>query len=112
MLCCFPNQSSCQLDQAPYRPLCIQTYFMCAYFVTNAFYFLLQMENLGEQEENLNIVEELEIQYYEIQLELYNVQLEVLKHEEMLLIVQLDTIKRQIKGETKILFKHIFRTQK
>lgn len=70
------------------------------------------MENLGEQEENLNIVEELEIQYYEVQLELYNVQLEVLKHEEMLLIVQLDTIKRQIKGETKILFKHIFRTQK
>ncbi|NWR16313.1 WHAMM protein, partial [Emberiza fucata] len=55
------------------------------------------MENLGEQEENLSIVEELEIQYYETQLELYNVQLEVLKHEEMLLIVQLDTIKRQIK---------------
>ncbi|NWZ43283.1 WHAMM protein, partial [Brachypodius atriceps] len=55
------------------------------------------MENLGEQEENLSVVEELEIQYYETQLELYNVQLEVLKHEEMLLIVQLDTIKRQIK---------------
>ncbi|NXR29590.1 WHAMM protein, partial [Cinclus mexicanus] len=55
------------------------------------------MENLGEQEGNLSIVEELEIQYYEIQLELYNVQLEVLKHEEVLLIVQLDTIKRQIK---------------
>lgn len=85
---------------------------MCAYFVPNPFYFLLQMENLGEQEENLSIVEELEIQYYETQLELYNVQLEVLKHEEMLLIVQLDTIKRQIKGENKILFKHVFRTQK
>lgn len=69
------------------------------------------MENLGEQEENLSVVEELEIQYYETQLELYNVQLEVLKHEEMLLIVQLDTIKRQIKGENKILFKPIFRTQ-
>ncbi|KAJ7409449.1 WASP like protein-associated protein with actin, membranes and microtubules [Willisornis vidua] len=55
------------------------------------------MENLGEEEENLSVVEELEIQYYEMQLELYNVQLEVLKHEEMLLIVQLDTIKRQIK---------------
>ncbi|NWI36492.1 WHAMM protein, partial [Picathartes gymnocephalus] len=55
------------------------------------------MENLGEQEENFSVVEELEIQYYETQLELYNVQLEVLKHEEMLLIVQLDTIKRQIK---------------
>uniref|UniRef100_A0A8C5TXD9 WASP homolog associated with actin, golgi membranes and microtubules n=1 Tax=Malurus cyaneus samueli TaxID=2593467 RepID=A0A8C5TXD9_9PASS len=57
------------------------------------------MENLGEQEENLSVVEELEIQYYETQLELYNVQLEVLKHEEMLLIVQLDTIKRQIKEQ-------------
>ncbi|KAF1510267.1 hypothetical protein FQV19_0017347, partial [Eudyptula minor] len=55
------------------------------------------MENLSEQEENLTVVEELEIQYYEMQLELYNVQLEVLKHEEMLLIVQLDTLRRQIK---------------
>ncbi|KFO87391.1 WASP homolog-associated protein with actin, membranes and microtubules, partial [Buceros rhinoceros silvestris] len=55
------------------------------------------MEILGEQEKNLTVVEELEIQYYETQLELYNVQLEVLKHEEMLLIVQLDTLRRQIK---------------
>ncbi|NWI59666.1 WHAMM protein, partial [Calyptomena viridis] len=55
------------------------------------------MENLGEQEENFSVVEELEIQYYETQLDLYNIQLEILKHEEMLLIVQLDTIKRQIK---------------
>ncbi|KAM6302514.1 WASP homolog-associated protein with actin, membranes and microtubules [Podargus strigoides] len=55
------------------------------------------MENLSEQEENLPVVEELEIQYYEMQLELYNVQLEVLKHEETLLIVQLDTLRRQIK---------------
>ncbi|NXK50655.1 WHAMM protein, partial [Chauna torquata] len=55
------------------------------------------MENLDEQEENLTVVEELEIHYYETQLELYNVQLELLKHEEMLLIVQLDTLRRQIK---------------
>ncbi|NXP43713.1 WHAMM protein, partial [Heliornis fulica] len=55
------------------------------------------LENLSEQEENLPVVEELEIQYYEMQLELYNVQLEILKHEEMLLIVQLDTLRRQIK---------------
>ncbi|NXQ92913.1 WHAMM protein, partial [Sagittarius serpentarius] len=59
--------------------------------------FQKNIENLSEQEENLTVVEELEIQYYETQLELYNVQLEVLKHEEMLLIVQLDTLKRQIK---------------
>ncbi|XP_009884423.1 PREDICTED: WASP homolog-associated protein with actin, membranes and microtubules [Charadrius vociferus] len=55
------------------------------------------MENLSEQEENLTVVEELEIHYYETQLELYNVQLEVLKHEEMLLIIQLDTLRRHIK---------------
>ncbi|XP_010293109.1 PREDICTED: WASP homolog-associated protein with actin, membranes and microtubules [Phaethon lepturus] len=55
------------------------------------------MENLSEQEDSLSVVEELEIQYYETQLELYNIQLEVLKHEEMLLIVQLDTLRRQIK---------------
>ncbi|NWW53812.1 WHAMM protein, partial [Pedionomus torquatus] len=55
------------------------------------------MENLSEQEENLTVVEELEIHYYETQLELYNVQLEVLKHEEMLLIAQLDTLRRHIK---------------
>uniref|UniRef100_A0A8B9FL04 WASP homolog associated with actin, golgi membranes and microtubules n=1 Tax=Amazona collaria TaxID=241587 RepID=A0A8B9FL04_9PSIT len=54
------------------------------------------MENLSEQEENLTVVEELEVQYYEVQLELYNVQLEILKHEEMLLIVQTDTLRRQI----------------
>ncbi|NXE73255.1 WHAMM protein, partial [Cochlearius cochlearius] len=55
------------------------------------------LENLSEQEENLTVAEELEIQYYETQLELYNVQFEVLKHEERLLIVQLDTLRRQIK---------------
>lgn len=72
----------------------------------------MQMEILSEQEENLAVVEELEIQYYETQLELYNVQLEVLKHEEMLLIVQLDTLRRQIKGKHKQIFKHILKTQK
>ncbi|OXB79434.1 UNVERIFIED_CONTAM: hypothetical protein H355_007643 [Colinus virginianus] len=55
------------------------------------------MEDLKEQEENVTVAEELEIYYYETQLELYNVQLDVLKHEEMLLIVQLDTLRRQIK---------------
>lgn len=79
------------------------------------FYFLLgavQMENLNEQEENVTVAEELEIYYYETQLELYNVQLDVLKHEEMLLIVQLDTLRRQIKGKNKEIIKHISRTQK
>lgn len=70
------------------------------------------MENLNEQEENVTVAEELEIYYYETQLELYNVQLDVLKHEEMLLIVQLDTLRRQIKGKNKEIIKHISRTQK
>lgn len=69
------------------------------------------MENLSEQEDNLTVVEELEVQYYEVQLELYNVQLEILKHEEMLLIVQTDTLRRQIQGKKKQIFKHIFKTQ-
>ncbi|XP_073160146.1 WASP homolog-associated protein with actin, membranes and microtubules isoform X2 [Lepidochelys kempii] len=55
------------------------------------------MENLDEQEENIALVEKLEIEYYETQLELYDVQFEILKHEEMLLITQLDTLRRQIK---------------
>ncbi|XP_067411845.1 WASP homolog-associated protein with actin, membranes and microtubules [Emydura macquarii macquarii] len=55
------------------------------------------MENLDEQEENISLVEKLEIEYYETQLELYDVQFEILKHEEMLLISQLDTLRRQIK---------------
>lgn len=89
--------------------------FLCVYLVINVFYFLLgavQMENLSEQEENVTVAEELEIYYYETQLELYNVQLDVLKHEEMLLIVQLDTLRRQIKGKNKEIIKHIYRTQK
>uniref|UniRef100_A0A8D0L758 WASP homolog associated with actin, golgi membranes and microtubules n=1 Tax=Sphenodon punctatus TaxID=8508 RepID=A0A8D0L758_SPHPU len=55
------------------------------------------MENLDEQEDNMVVVEELELEYYETQLELYDVQLEILKHEEMLLITQLDTLRRQMK---------------
>lgn len=88
--------------------------FLYMFFVINAFYFLLgavQMENLNEQEENVTVAEELEIYYYETQLELYNVQLDVLKHEEMLLIVQLDTLRRQIKGKNKEIIKHISRAQ-
>ncbi|XP_074862662.1 WASP homolog-associated protein with actin, membranes and microtubules [Carettochelys insculpta] len=55
------------------------------------------MENLDEQEENAALVEKLELEYYETQLELYDVQFEILKHEEMLLITQLETLRRQIK---------------
>lgn len=60
------------------------------------------MEDLPEQEKNINVVDELEIKYYEVQLELYEIQFEILKYEEILLITQLDSIKRLIKGKTYI----------
>ncbi|XP_059533995.1 WASP homolog-associated protein with actin, membranes and microtubules isoform X2 [Myotis daubentonii] len=58
-----------------------------------------KMEDLPEQEKNINVVDELEIKYYEVQLELYEIQFEILKYEEILLITQLDSIKRLIKDK-------------
>lgn len=43
-------------------------------------------------------VDQLEMQFYEIQLELYDAKFEVLKHEEQLLVAQIDSLRRQIKG--------------
>lgn len=60
-----------------------------------------KIEDLPEQEKKIN-VDELEIQYYEVQLELYEVKFEILKYEEILLVTQLDSIKRLIKGKTYI----------
>ncbi|XP_076978447.1 WASP homolog-associated protein with actin, membranes and microtubules [Tamandua tetradactyla] len=56
-----------------------------------------KMEDLPEQEKSIDAIDELEIQYYEAQLELYEVKFNILKYEEILLIVQLDSIKRLIK---------------
>uniref|UniRef100_A0A8C6VHK9 WASP homolog associated with actin, golgi membranes and microtubules n=1 Tax=Naja naja TaxID=35670 RepID=A0A8C6VHK9_NAJNA len=56
-----------------------------------------QMEMLSEQKNDMAQVEKLELEYYETQLELYEVQFEILKNEEMLLVTQLETLKRQIK---------------
>ncbi|MXQ82851.1 hypothetical protein E5288_WYG022663 [Bos mutus] len=58
-----------------------------------------KMEDLPEQEKKINIVDDLEIQYYEVQLELYEVKFEILKYEEILLVTQLDSIKRLIKDK-------------
>lgn len=66
----------------------------CSYFFHEN-----QMEDLPEQEKNTDVVDELEIQYYEVQLELYEVKFEILKYEEILLITQLDSIKRLIRGK-------------
>lgn len=43
-------------------------------------------------------VDQLEMQFYEIQLELYDAKFEILKHEEQLLVAQIDSLRRQIKG--------------
>ncbi|XP_054858892.1 WASP homolog-associated protein with actin, membranes and microtubules isoform X2 [Eublepharis macularius] len=56
-----------------------------------------QMEAFEEQENDLTGLEELEIEYYETQLELYEVQFEILKNEEMLLVTQLETLRRRMK---------------
>lgn len=43
-------------------------------------------------------VDHLEMQFYEIQLEVYDAKFEILKYEEQLLVAQIDTLRRQIKG--------------
>lgn len=43
-------------------------------------------------------VDQLELQFYETQLDLYDTKFEILKNEEQLLVAQIDTLRRQIKG--------------
>lgn len=49
----------------------------------------------GQQQDT---VDQLEMQFYETQLELYDTKFEILKNEEQLLVAQIDTLRRQIKG--------------
>ncbi|XP_016071143.1 PREDICTED: WASP homolog-associated protein with actin, membranes and microtubules [Miniopterus natalensis] len=58
-----------------------------------------KMEDLPEEEKDPGVVDKLEIQYYEVQLDLYEVKFEILNYEEMLLITQLESIKRVIKDK-------------
>ncbi|XP_069839677.1 WASP homolog-associated protein with actin, membranes and microtubules [Dendropsophus ebraccatus] len=55
------------------------------------------MENLSNTDGAVTWLDRLELQFYETQLELYDVQFEILKHEEMLLITELNTLRRQMK---------------
>ncbi|XP_051896129.1 WASP homolog-associated protein with actin, membranes and microtubules [Pristis pectinata] len=55
-----------------------------------------KMEHLDDKKA-VEMVDELEMQYYETQLELYNIQLETLKYEELLVVAQLDTIRREVR---------------
>ncbi len=49
-------------------------------------------------EEQQDTVDQLELQFYETQLELYDAKFEILKNEEQLLVAQIETLRRQIKG--------------
>lgn len=69
--------------------------------------FVVQLENLNskpgsgsssETNKQQDSVDQLELQFYETQLELYDAKLEILKNEEQLLMAQMDTLRRQIKG--------------
>lgn len=51
-----------------------------------------------EDGQQRDTVDQLELQFYETQLELYDTKFEVLKNEEQLLVAQIDTVRRQIKG--------------
>lgn len=72
----------------------------------------MQLENLSGRVQNqspdpksafedghqLDSVDQLELQFYETQLELYDTKFEILKNEEQLLVAQIETLRRQIKG--------------
>lgn len=50
---------------------------------------------VGQQQDT---VDQLELQFYETQLDLYDTKFEILKNEEQLLVAQIDSLRRQIKG--------------
>lgn len=52
----------------------------------------------SEKDQQQHTVDQLELQYYETQLEQYDTKFEILKNEEQLLVAQIDTLRRQIKG--------------
>ena len=52
----------------------------------------------GAPREQQGAVDQLELLFYEAQLELYDTKFEILKNEEQLLMAQVDTIRRQIRG--------------
>lgn len=59
-----------------------------------------QMRNLHGGEDAMLHLDQLEALYYELQLQLYDIQAEVLRCEELLLTAQLQSLRRQITGQT------------
>lgn len=59
----------------------------------------VQSQRAGSEDSmQQDTVDQLELQFYETQLELYDTKFEILKNEEQLLVAQIDTLRRQIKG--------------
>lgn len=54
--------------------------------------------SVSEDGRRRDTVDQLELLFYETQLELYDTKFEVLKNEEQLLVAQIDSVRRQIKG--------------
>lgn len=59
----------------------------------------LQMHGVAAgSSEAVSVVRELELQYYETQLEIHDCRFEILRNEELLLLTQIKSTQRQIKG--------------
>lgn len=52
----------------------------------------------SEDDQQQDTVDQLEMKFYETQLELYDTKFDILKNEEQLLVAQIDTLRRQIRG--------------
>ncbi|XP_038622940.1 LOW QUALITY PROTEIN: WASP homolog-associated protein with actin, membranes and microtubules [Tachyglossus aculeatus] len=83
----FCSLQVCLLEQLSILVTCIPLFL----FPTD------KMKNFSKQEGAVDAVDGLEIQYYEAQRELYEVRFEILKYEERLLILQLETVRRLLK---------------
>lgn len=62
--------------------------------------FLSQMQGLEDGEDAMARLDHLEALYYELQLQLYEIQFEILKYEELLLTAQLQSLRRQMTGQS------------
>ncbi|KAK1892670.1 Junction-mediating and -regulatory protein [Dissostichus eleginoides] len=60
-----------------------------------------EMQSLCSSENAMALLDHMETQYYERQLQLYDIQVEILQCEELLLIAQLESIRRQISDDIK-----------
>lgn len=82
MICCFFFIVTAQLESLTGRVI--------SHLSDSAF--------ASEGGQQRDTVDQLEMQFYGVQLELYDAKFEILKHEEQLLVAQIDSLRRQMKG--------------